>query len=218
MGDFRANIPGWLDAVKSEAQAHEMAFAAPYDVVAGYPVRHLSLVDLCRLAQLESPFVSDEWPSFASFRLRPALREAAAELIAYQHIEYRPSRRWLNRRRVRALRSMDAVELYSELGGYFERTFTDQQPTNDRKGRASPISHWSGIVGYVDLLGSEYGWTADTVMHMPYRQIIQIVRKIAKRKDPKAPISSRAEQVQARYLRAKREARERERSGKEDTN
>lgn len=217
MGDFRANIPGWLDAVKSEAQAHEMAFAAPHDVVAGYPVRHLSLVDLCRLAQLESPFVSDEWPSFASFRLRPALREAAAELIAYQHTEYSPNRRWLNRRRVHAIRSMGAVDLYGEIVGYFERTFTDQLPTAG-KGRPSPISHWSGIVGYVDLLGSEYGWTADTVMHMPYRQLIQIVRKVVKRKDPKAPISSQAEQVQARYLREKREAREREREAKEGAN
>lgn len=218
MADFRASIPGWLDAVKAEAAAHELAFAAPHDVVCGVPVRHLSLVDMCRMAQLGNQFFGNKWPRLEQMELSVTLKRQAAEIIAYQDIGYRlpfgllaPIRRRRFRRIRNKVEKMDALELYGELIGYFERTFTDQLGGDSLKNE-NELSAWSNIVDYVDLIGHEYGWSERHVANMPYRQLIQIVRKIVARKDPKAIMPKRSDAIIAEYLRSKREAREKEAS------
>ena len=218
MADFRASIPGWLDAVKEESEAHELAFASPYDVVCGFPVRRLSLVDMCRMAQLGNPFFGNKWPSLAKMEISLALKRQAAELVAYQDIGYRlpfGMMAPIHRRRFRRIRNkvekIDPLELYSEIIGYFERTFTDQLGADKRKSGEEP-SAWSNVVEYIDLLGNEYGWTENHVINMPYRQLIQIIRKVISRTNPKAIMPKRSDAIIAEYLREKREAREKEES------
>lgn len=202
MRDFREKIPGWLDAVREERQCHDMAFAAPHDMVCGQPVRHMSLVDICRMTQIDSPFFGNKFPQVLLFRLSPEVRRAAGELVAYQHIDYAPRRRFRFSHVRRKVERMPPDHLAAEVSGYISRTFWDtvNQTGHPRKN----ASHWSGIVDYVDLVGEEYGWTVDHTMNMPYRQLIQLVRRILYRRDPRQSPPSAADAKIAAYTRSKR--------------
>ncbi len=206
MRDFRASIPGWLDAVEEEQRLHEDAFAFPYVGIARFPVRHLTLLDLCRLSSQGNRFAHGDFPDFEEFKSEGWTIDAA-ELIAYLHIDYDPQKVRLNKRRKRKVRRSNKVQLYDELKYYFDQTFADKIADTKQK-KSYEVRHWSGIVDYIDVLATEYGWTDDHIMSIPYRRVIQYVRKIAKRNNPKIPLPDKAADIVTRHLYEKSQKKE----------
>ncbi len=201
MADFRVNIPGWLDAVNEERELHDDAFALPHDEIAGVPVRHASLVDITRLARMGNAIASGRFPSFVEFAALPDVQRDAYDFLAYMHV--RPSRSpMVNMYRRFRYGRIPKDRLWTGIVEYLNRTYIDELGVaEDRK--PNLINRWSSLVDYVDLIAKDYGWTADYVLNMPYRQAIQCARRIIARNDPKCPITSQSDRVLARYLQSK---------------
>lgn len=201
MADFRVNIPGWLDAVTQERELHDDAFALPHDDIAGVPVRHATLIDITRLSRMGNAMTVGKFPSLAEFELLPNVKRDAYNFLAYLHAA--PSRRAaVNAYRRYRYSRIPKATLWAGIVEYLNRTYIDELGVaEDRK--PNPINRWSSLVDYVDLIARDYGWTAEYVLNMPYRQLIQCARRAIKRNDPKCPITSQSDRVLARYLQSK---------------
>lgn len=197
MADVRASIPGWLDAVRSEAAQHDDSFANPHDDICGIPIRHLSLVDMARLRKMGNRLFSGKFPSYVEFCALPGIKKDAVAFLVYQHVKPSTSTAVCMYRRFRYNR-LDMGSVYAEVVALLNATYLDSIGTTG--GTGTGISSWAGAVDYIDLLATEYGWRANDILNMPYRQLIQCVRRISKRKDPKFPISSSADRVSSRWL------------------
>lgn len=201
MADIRERIPGWLDAVKVERENHESAFAYPFDMIAGFPVRHMSLLDMSQLLAMGCPFVFS-LPTEDEFIVYEEVRNEAALVVAFLHTGFRsrPGRlnAWRNRRIQRAVLKVRPAFLHAELRAYQERTLMDKIGSS---GKPEAISSWASVVGYIDLVASEYGWSKDAIMQMPFRQLIQFCRRILKRLNDKLPMPSISDTAIAEYTR-----------------
>ena len=197
MADFRASIPGWLDALKLEAEQHNDSFVNPHDDICGVPIRHLSLVDIARLSRMGNRLFSGNFPSFVEFCALPTIKADAVAFLVYQHVKPSANPLRCMYRRFKYNR-LDMGEVYAEMVALLNATYMDSLGTTG--GGTSAVSLWAGMVDYIDLLATEYGWSGDYILNMPYRQLIQCVRRISKRKDPKAIISSTSDRVSSRWL------------------
>lgn len=201
MADYREQIPGWLDAVAVERYEHDAAFSNPVDVIAGFPVRHMSLLDATQLVAMGCPLVGS-MPDEDLFLTSKELHQQAAVMIAFLHPDFRRNRgiiqRIKNRRRIRAALKVRPASLFDELSAYNERTFMDGLGGNGRK---ELISQWSTVTDYIDLIASQYGWGREEIISMPFRQLIQFCRRIVKRTNPDAPIPSLGDQCIAAHTR-----------------
>lgn len=198
MADFRETIPGWKEAVKAEKEAHELAFVYPHDNIAGVAVRHATLADLFILEKIGNRFACGNFPSWHEFSLIPECRYQAYELLCFLSLD-QSKNAFVNFLRRLRYRFLPKEELYVGLSRYFLDTYMDHMatPVNSRK---PVISYWADCVAYIDLLALEYGWSECEIMAMPYRKIIQIVRKISNRKNPDVPLASKADKVATAWL------------------
>jgi len=201
MGDFRASIPGWLDAVNLESLEHDNAYIFPHDGIAGVAVRHLTLVDIYRMQHpdADNELFKDRFPTFIEFSTRQKVFDDTVNFLWYQSLEYDAKsliKKMLFRRKIQKI---DFSTLYSELREFIARTYMDAIGSSGRM-REINISYWSDMTGFIDLMGIEYGWTREETLDTPYRQLIQIVRKIMKRKDPKKPIGSISDDIATRHM------------------
>ena len=203
MADFRQQIPGWLDAVIRERDEMDMAYAAPHDEVCGIPVRHVTLLDICRYQQMAIRVFPTLLP-VDEFILNRDYRYEAALMIAYQHRDFSPSRR-RNRRIIKQVGKLLPSRLHRGLCEFNERTFGEVAGGSKPDGRTFPVYHWSALTDYVHLLGKEYGWTDEHILNMPYRRIMQLAKRIRKANDKRAIIPSRADAIVANYLKSRRE-------------
>ena len=203
MADYRASIPGWLDAIHAEADKHDSAFAWPHDDICGVPIRHFTLMDFARLSQMGNAFCAEQFPSWEDFTVRPSVRLDAYNLLCYMHVKS-SCNVWRNTWRRWRYSKIDDTDLYVEIARYFSDTYIDSLGAAEDKTR-TPVNFWSSMVDYIDLLAKDYGWTADYMLNMPYRQLIQFVRKTVKRTNPKYPVSSVADRVIARHMMAEME-------------
>lgn len=198
MADVREQIPGWRDALRRERDAHDSAFAFPVDTIAGFTVRHMSLLDMAQLVEMGCPFVVSV-PSETDFFTDKKLRESAAVMVAFmcEGFDRRASfiGRIRNRLTIRSILKLRTGFLYDELVSYHERTFMDQIGGS---GKPDPISKWSSTVDYIDLIASEYGWSADAILNMPYRHLIQYCRRILKRVNPDFSVPSISDELVAK--------------------
>lgn len=198
MKDVRYSIPGWIDAVAADHENHDLAYVLPHDSIAGVRVRHMTFLDLLRLCAMEFPFLQNP-PSEAEFMADAEMQQSAVIAIAYLSVGYREDRRMRNLIRIWRVGRIDKAKLYACLVAYMGRTFYDD--SGARSGAQSdPRSLWSAAADVVDLFGSEYGWTADYSLSLPYRQAIQSCRRIIRRLNPKAHIHTKGDDVIYEHL------------------
>lgn len=204
MVNFKASIPGWLDAVKLEAEQHDDSFVNPHDDICGVPIRHLSLVDIARLSRMGNRLFSGKFPSFIEFCAFPKIKEDAVKFLVYQH--WKPLNSGYRRfipmviicmyRRYKYNR-LDIADVFLETVALIDVTYLDSLGAS--AGAAGGESLWAGVVGYIDLIASEYGWTDQYIINMPYRRLIQLVRRINNRKDPDFIVRPASDRIVARH-------------------
>lgn len=200
MRNVKASIPGWLDAIQHEAECHESAIAHPHDGVCGVPIRHLSLIDLARMREpsIDNCFFNGNYPSEFEFMALPQLQAHAVDFLVYQHVKS-TTNSFVNTCRRYRYRRLDMATVYADITQLLTSTYLDALGASDESHGRTAISFWAGSVDYVDLIATEYGWTDTHIENMPYRKLIQCVRKILKRRDPKQIISSSADRVVSRW-------------------
>lgn len=205
MADVRHSIPGWFEAVNRDADNHDGAFAYPCDMIAGVKVRHLTLIDLVRLSMIGCPFLGQH-PDKIEFLTTPKIRKRTLLSIVYLETKYHQEHGLRNLIRYWRLTRKNPSLIFDETTAYFDRTFADKIAISEKQSK-DVRSLWCGCVNIIDVLGVEYGWSAAETLNTPYRQLIQIIRRIQKRNNPKLPIHCAADDVVAEYLRKMNESK-----------
>lgn len=82
---------------------------------------------------------------------------------------------------------LEYFKTVEEIETYLMEAFIDIPPTTREDGSQKPknnrtVPFYSWVCSYIDALASEYGWTDDKVIHMPFARILQYSKCIEARK------------------------------------
>lgn len=198
--DARLKIEGWAEAVREERRERDEAWCEPFDEIAGLIVRHASLLDIVRLERAGNPFATPHAPTHDDTQgTAHAFAMQFAAYLSAGYIEGGRIKRWLIRRRIRKI---DTAKLIRGAAEYSKRTFSDSIGSSGG-GKKLSDSHWSAIADYVHLISGEYGYNREEVVNAPYRIVLQQVRQILRKHDPKFPLASKSDHIVGEYLEKK---------------
>ena len=195
--DARLQIDGWAEAVHRERNERDESWCEPFDEIAGVVVRHCTLIDLLRLQRAGNPFAT---------RTPPVEVDKVTTFFARQFVLYLSRGyldacallRWFAKRRVNRI---DPAQLIAECASYAKRTFCDDIGTTE--GKKIEVTYWSVIADYYHIMAGEYGMQLRDFEQMPYRRLMQMVRKTLKAKDPKQVFISESDRIVGDYLEKK---------------
>ena len=179
------------EALAAEAQARDLAFLLDMpQPLCGVPVLPLDLRNQIILSQAANPFLCGGRADIYDVRmvlwLQSPLYRAADEPARQQFLSLLPS-----------LKEAAAV---AEVRAWIDATFADAPPGKTRRASADgaildePIA--SFVASWVDLLGSEYGWSEEKIVGTAGRRgialqrLYQYQRMILRRYDPKRSFTS----------------------------
>jgi hypothetical protein len=161
------SLPKEVTELLENAKTHqEEAWLNFNSEIDGVEIKQMSLRHFFILQGLDSPFLTDNhftyvdigifcWILSPEFQECPKARDKFCEKV----------------RKVRIGKAIQDIERYLEI------TFLDAD-TSDVKNK----KRYANFVAYqIDTYAKEYGWSADTTMDMPLRQIFQLNNAIAER-------------------------------------
>jgi hypothetical protein len=198
VADIFQTIPGLRDAVQRESRVRDNAFLIGLvpERVCGFEIRPLTLTTYLLLEKIRSPFLITRPLRVGEKLLKPSeivpSPDATFNALWILSANHRPTTgslfnriaarasRWVLRRRV--ARSQHAA-LVDGLRAFMEESMMDMPQGASSAPRIASSSYFAQVV---DLLASEYGWTADYVMRLPMVQLWQLRNRIRKRLNPKA--------------------------------
>jgi hypothetical protein len=180
-------IPGYTEAVNTEQSNRDVAFLATTPPICGVLIVHLSLRHWIQLIGCRNRFIRGErpepsdvamflWFLSPSYSCDPAAR---ARFVTEQ---------------VRPLNFMDVTR---EIYAYLNRVFQDI-PQGD--GDTTAKSYTAPVASMIDLLASEYGWQDEHILSLPLARLFQYLRRIEKRRDPKAMQFNRSERLISEWM------------------
>lgn len=191
-------IPGLQAAIAKEATEREAAFLPFPEFVCGLPVQPLTVRHVAILSQLELPFLSEDFDGELSIAhievflwvLSPGFttgRTWARRLRRFRH----SLRFW------RAVRARGHEGVATEVGEYVAAAFADSPGSG---GGVRAIQYVSWIARLVDRFGSEYGWTVNQTLELPFKVAFQQERQIALRYDNNTILFNPSDKIRTAFL------------------
>lgn len=192
----------YLAAIEEEGQCRDFAFLGLNHEILGVPLVPMTLRQLIALLAMNSPFLVGTpisegdvaaflWFLNPDFK-RPGTRGAAVKRQAFV-------------KRIARLPYRDVVK---GIHDYLDTTFMDSPPSSGSAGKP-PIA--SVAAWLIDVFGSEYGWSRDTVLDSPMAQLYQSLREIKVRHNPKTiPFNRKSDKIHALHVVALQEWKKRQ--------
>jgi hypothetical protein len=181
-------IPGYAEEVNAEQANRESAFLAVTPPICGVPIQHMSLRHWMQLIGCKNRFIRGERPEASD----------VAMFLWFLSPEYSTDVDARSKFIAERVRPLDFLGVTREIYAYLNRVFQDI-PQGD--GSAAGKNYTAAVASIVDLLASEYGWTDEHILTMPIARVFQYLRRIEKRRDPKAIQFNRSERLVSEWLR-----------------
>jgi hypothetical protein len=146
------------------------AWIDPVATIGSFKVRQMTPYHYIALELLGNAFVCGGVPDVTSL----------AEFLWILNNDYRKPQRlvklrnWMFGRKLRKSFKKDIDQMLKDVHQYLEYTNFDQPMSQQDKKPKEPYTSW--IATYVHILCSKYTLTPEQVVHMPIRQIFQLVR------------------------------------------
>lgn len=179
-------IPGLAEAVAQENFLRDAAFLPVCETIAGIRVLPLSFFHLNCLRVIRSPFLAGG----------PRNAHHIGAFLWIVSPGYSPAKKFRRWRYLRALRHHAATSLVTGIRDYIAEAFSDVPGG----GTGSGISYYSTAAATVDLLASQYGWSEQTILHLPVKRGWQYTKAILRRLNPSAPQSNPSQAHVTRWL------------------
>lgn len=177
-------------AVERETATREAVFLGLPEQVGGYLLRPFTPLDYTTLHLIGSPFITGGQATPAD----------VWQFLWHQSVRFHP--------KSRVLRTWHRWTLYwhpdyqSLLVGCRHYVAEALSELPGGSGKQSK-SYYSFLASVIDCLASEYGWTRDVIMRLPFKELCQYLKAIRRRKDPKAILFNASDPL---FLRAVRES------------
>lgn len=171
-------IPGYPEAMAAaqaeEEELRDLAFI-PVDLdICGVPVRQLTARHLLLCIYVRSPFF------FSRDDLGP---EHVAQFLWIVSPQFDPLDGLARSAFIKNIAtSVQFAEAVPAIDDYLDQALMDRPPS----GAARGASITSFIASLVDEFASEYGWTIDEILDRPLAALYQLLRRMERRRDPKA--------------------------------
>lgn len=95
--------------------------------------------------------------------------------------------------------NQDFEQIVTDIGTYFEDAFQDIPPA---KSEGSNVPYYSSLAVIVDYFASEYGWTEDSIINMPYKRLFQYMKLIGKKNDPSKAMFNKSDNIKSQMIQA----------------
>lgn len=170
-------IPGYGAAVRRENEIRDRAFLPLTEIVCGleclpFTPRHFLILD-----QANSPFIKRtvELPTYDDIL---AFFWVISPQFRIGRSTWNLTRRFFRQRKIhKVISKRDAAQSLREINEYLNDAWQDQPPSVGSP-RVPTVSY---LVGYVDFIASEYGWTADIILALPFKQLFGYIKRINER-------------------------------------
>lgn len=192
----RAAIPGLEEAVQDEQLRRVAAFTPATQQVAGVMLLPLTPSKLAVLEAISCPVLSGvEFPE----------PEDIAVFLWWCSEDYSLCEKAKDKF-TRKIASVDYYKAITEIQNWLADQFEDSPPSKSGGTRASYVSWLASIV---DIIASEYGWSEEEILEIPFKRLMQYVRAIQLRHDPKAILfNSKSDKVKGDWIEAQMAKRE----------
>lgn len=199
-------IPGYREAVESEASARSEAFTGAPEMVCGVELLPMTPRHLLLLQATRSPFVVGGavssrdvglflWclsPDYAAaLRARNALSPWAGRLALFLF-------RRVQTRFLRRVRRLDAAEAIEGCRRIVREALLDGP--GSRRAGWSP-EYFSPVASLVSNLAEKYGWSEAAIIDTPFKRLFQYTRVLRAASDPKAIFFNPSDSVRSAWLR-----------------
>lgn len=185
--DFDA-IPGYREACANE-QANRNLAVLPLSVpLCGIQVHQLMPRHIVLLGYCHNAFIEGERP--------PVLEDIVFFLWAVS-LEYCLDLKKRDKFIKNWVKQNKDCKPIREIDEYLERAFQDAPPSRQTYGP----EYFAPSIYFVDLFGSEYGWTVEQTMGTPLATIYQLLKAIKRRYRPGAIQFNPSDAIKARVLR-----------------
>lgn len=160
-------------AVERESQLRQSAFLGLPEMVGGYELRPLTVLDFNTLQLLKSPFVCGGFPKLAD----------SWEFIWFMSVRY-DRKAWLRRKLMAWSVMMHPNHLFLNfcIRSFIADALADFPPGSSMGGK----SFYSFLASVVDFIGSEYGWSRSEIINLSLKEVSQYIKAAKRRHDPKA--------------------------------
>jgi len=158
-------IPGYQEAVAYESEKRQEAWLGLEPDLCGLPVAPLTLRKILYLNLAGNPFITGEGQ---------ATTYHVAEFLWVVSQTFQPAHLKARKRFFRRIRKMEIPLAIEGIDDYLAAAFFDSDPGADTPQRSAPKVDW--ISNCIHLFASNYGWSAERVLDLPYRQITQLNR------------------------------------------
>lgn len=130
-------------------------------------------------------------------------RKDVAKFLRLLSAEPIKSNWWANYKFGTRCRRIDLAKAKEAIDKYLEKTFFDSPGSS----AGAHVGFASWCAHLIDLIASEYGWSADIIMRCQFRVLDQLANCIKKRHDPDAitfnPLSGKIRQEHTRLKQAR---------------
>ncbi len=170
------NVPGYAEASRKQSAIRDAVWLDTAPVIAGIQCDALTVRKFALLSDGQSPFVCGGpiFPEHVAQFLWVMSQEFCLDLAKRDEF-------------VKRISALDYEVTRAAIADYCETVFFDAS-RNDADSK-EPVA--SFMAQLVDRLASEYGWLPDTVLEMPMAQVLQLLRLVQLRHDPKAAVGNR---------------------------
>lgn len=193
--DWRKEVPGYADAIDRETRGRDIAFLGLTEFICGIEVLPFSPYHFLRLSLVGCPFVCGGIPepedvSRFLWVVSPKFKDNALMLTRWRRNQFVAMK-------CRPLVSSDQIDnTIQAIGKYLEFALSDC----DGDSSGSKRSSFSCAAGLVDRLASEYGWSEQTILRMPFNKLFQLLRSLQLRHDPECPLINPSDKIRLRWI------------------
>lgn len=183
----RTAIPGLAEAVAQETRRRVDSFTPAPSTVCGVTLEPLTPNKLAVLESINCPILGGvEFPE----------PEDIAVFLWFCSDEFTVN----DRKRERFTRRIARIDYYEALTGiqnWLADQFEDAPPSSGRES----VSYVSWIAALVDAIASEYGWSEEDILNIPFKRLTQYIRAIQLRNNPKAILfNAKSDKIKGDFL------------------
>lgn len=171
------NVPGYAEASRKQEAIRDSVWLDSSPIIAGIQCVPLTVRKFAMLSEGGSPFVcgGPVFPEHVAQFLWVLSEEFCFDIAARDRF-------------VERVAGMDYEATREAITDYCETVFFDAS-LDRSESNTEPVA--SFIATLVDRFASEYGWLPDHVLELPMGQVLQLLRLIQLRHDPKAAVGNR---------------------------
>jgi hypothetical protein len=171
------NVPGYAEASRKQSAIRDAVWLDTAPVIAGIQCDALTVRKFAMLSEGQSPFVCGGpiFPEHVAQFLWVMSQDFCLDLAKRDEF-------------VKRIAALDYEDARASIAEYCETVFFDANPDREESNTEPKASF---IASLTDRFASEYGWLPDDVLDLPMGQVLQLLRLIQLRHDPKAAVGNR---------------------------